>query len=89
MSGEASSAEHAQVLEELVAYIAKALVDHPEAVKVESSLEKGRLKLRLAVAPEDLGKVIGKEGKTARAIRAVVAASAAQIGARAVLDIIE
>ena len=62
------------LMEELVEVIAKALVDQPEAVEVSSEEVNDELIIRLCVAPEDMGKVIGKQGRIARAIRTVVRA---------------
>ena len=73
---------------ELVEYIAKSLVDHPEQVEVrEIKGETGR-SLELRVAPEDMGKVIGKQGRIAKAIRAVVKAASLKQGTPAMLEIL-
>ena len=75
-------------MKELVEVIAKALVDHPEAVEVRVvEGEKGRV-LELKVAPEDMGKVIGKQGRIAKAIRAVVKAAATKADERVVVEIL-
>ncbi len=77
------------MLKDLVEYIVKKLVDKPEDVVVtEISGEQATI-IELRVAQEDLGKVIGKEGKTARAIRTLVHASASKERKRAVLEILE
>jgi predicted RNA-binding protein YlqC (UPF0109 family) len=74
---------------DLIEYIAKALVDHPEQVKV-SEIEGERTSvLELSVAKEDLGKVIGKQGRTARAIRVILGATSAKLRKHFVLEIIE
>lgn len=74
---------------DLIEYIAKALVDHPEQVKV-SEIEGERTSvLELSVAKEDLGKVIGKQGRTARAIRIILGATSAKLKKHFVLEIIE
>ena len=74
---------------ELVEYIAKGLVDYPDQVKV-SEIEGERTSvIELSVAKEDLGKVIGKQGRTARAIRVIMGAVSATLGKRSVLEIIE
>jgi uncharacterized protein len=74
---------------DLVEYIVKALVDHPDQVNV-SEIEGGRTSvLELSVAKEDLGRVIGKQGRTARAIRVILNAASANLGKRFVLEIIE
>ena len=79
----------ADTLQDLVAYIASSLVDDPDAVEVNLVEEDRAVVLELSVAPEDLGKVIGKEGRTARAIRTLLAATSARLHKRAVLDILE
>jgi len=74
---------------ELIEYIAKALVDHPDQVRV-SEIEGERTSvIELSVAKEDLGKVIGKQGRTARAIRVILGAVSANLGKHSVLEIIE
>ena len=74
---------------ELLAYLARQLVDDPEAVRVETQSNEGEIVLRLHVAPEDRGKVIGRKGRIARALRTVVRASAARRRERVVLEIVE
>ncbi|MCC6875216.1 MAG: KH domain-containing protein [Sandaracinaceae bacterium] len=69
--------------------MAKALVDEPNEVGVEAFEEDRELVLELTVAPNDLGKVIGKEGRTARAMRTILAATSARHRLRAVLEILE
>ncbi len=76
-------------LKELVEYIAKALVDHPDEVKVTEVGATQMSVVELRVAREDLGKVIGKQGRTARAIRTILAAAATKRGKRAILEIVE
>ena len=73
---------------ELVEYIAKALVDHPEQVEVREIQGETGLILELRVAPEDMGKVIGKQGRIAKAIRAVVKAASLKQGTPAMLEIL-
>ena len=74
---------------ELVEYIAKSLVDSPEQVEVrESEGEQGAV-LELSVSREDLGKIIGKQGRTARAIRTLLGAVSAKTKKRVVLEILE
>lgn len=76
------------VVVELVEYIAKSLVDHPESVTVNQVEGEQSIILELKVAPEDMGKVIGKQGRIAKAIRTVVKAAAAKDGKRVVVEII-
>ncbi len=76
-------------MQELVAYIARSLVDKPEVVTVTVNEEDGVVAVGLAVAKEDIGKVIGKQGRTARAIRTVLAARADRENKRSRLDILE
>lgn len=77
------------MLKEMVEYIVKKLVDKPESVSVSEICGEQATIVELRVAPEDLGKVIGKEGKTARAIRTLVHAAASKDRKRAVLEILE
>ncbi|MSO95806.1 MAG: KH domain-containing protein [Thermoleophilia bacterium] len=72
---------------ELLAWIARRLVDDPAAVEVESIERDGVLVLRLHVAPDDVGKVIGRQGRIARALRTLVRASGAGDDRRVVLEI--
>lgn len=76
-------------MENLVAYIAKALVDNPDDVKTTTSEEEDTVTIELTVAREDLGKVIGKQGRTARAMRTLLSASAEKDNKRSRLDILE
>ena len=76
-------------MSELLEELARRLVDDPEAVRVEESDEHGVLVLRLHVAPDDVGKVIGRQGRIARALRTVVRASAARREQRVMLEIVE
>jgi predicted RNA-binding protein YlqC (UPF0109 family) len=74
---------------DLIEHIAKALVDHPEQVKV-SEIEGERTSvIELSVAKEDMGKVIGKQGRTATAIRTILGAVSAKLKRHSVLEIIE
>ena len=75
-------------MKELVEYIAKSLVNNPEEVKVTEETEEGRVILRLEVAPEDKGKVIGRQGRVAQAIRALLRVAAVKEDTRAVLEIV-
>jgi uncharacterized protein len=76
-------------MEELLAVIARALVDQPDAVKVSRKFEDDTVTYELAVAPEDLGKVIGKQGRTARALRTLLSAAATKSEQRCRLEILE
>ncbi len=76
-------------LEELVRFVARSLVDEPEDVRVTTVEDDRAVVLELSVAEDDLGKVIGKDGRTARAMRTVLAASSARLKKRAVLEILE
>ncbi len=76
-------------MKDLIELIARSLVDHPDEVLVrEVPSERGMI-LELKVAREDLGKVIGKQGRTARAIRTVLSAAALNTSQRTVLEILE
>lgn len=77
------------MMRELIEYIAKALVDNPEEVKVFEVEGEVTSVIELRVAKSDLGKVIGKEGRTARAMRTLLTAASTKIKKRAVLEIIE
>ncbi len=77
------------MLKELIYGIAKALVDRPELVQVNVVEGEKTTVIELRVAREDLGKVIGKEGRTAKAIRTILNASATKLRRRAVLEILE
>jgi predicted RNA-binding protein YlqC (UPF0109 family) len=75
---------------ELLEYLAEGLVDDPEQVSVERFEESdGSVVLELAVGPDDYGKVIGRGGRTAQALRTVVGAAAARAGQRVVVDIVD
>ena len=76
-------------LTEIVSFIAKSLVDEPEAVEVVAVEGDRTVIVELTVAPSDLGKVIGKDGRTARAMRTLLAATSAKHSKRAVLEILE
>jgi uncharacterized protein len=77
------------MLKELIEFMARALVDNPEQVKVSEIEGEQTSVLELRVAKEDLGKVIGKQGRTARAMRTILSAASTKIRKRAVLEIIE
>lgn len=76
-------------MKDLVEFLAKSLVDHPEEVSVSEVEGEETTLFQLRVAQSDLGKVIGRQGKTAKAIRVLLSASAARLGKRAVLEILE
>jgi predicted RNA-binding protein YlqC (UPF0109 family) len=76
-------------MKELIEYIAKALVDQPEQVKVLEVVGEKTSVIELSVAKEDLGKVIGKQGRTAKAIRTILTAASTKLKKRSVLEIIE
>lgn len=74
---------------DLVEYIAKALVDEPDHVQVNMIEGEKSTILELSVAPEDIGKVIGKHGRIAKAVRTVLAAVSTRTGKRVVLEILD
>ena len=74
---------------ELVSAIAKSLVEHPESVEVSESQSNGTTIIHLRVASEDMGKVIGKQGRIAKALRTVVKAAATKANARVVVEIVQ
>lgn len=76
-------------MKQLVEYIARALVDNPDKVEVNEVSGEQTSVLELKVANEDLGKVIGKQGRTAKAIRTILQAASTKTGKRSVLEIIE
>ncbi|MDP4726374.1 MAG: KH domain-containing protein [Desulfobacterales bacterium] len=76
-------------MKDLISYIARALVDNPEEVSVSEIQGNQTSVLELKVAKEDLGKVIGKQGRTARAMRTILSAASAKIKKRTVLEILE
>ena len=76
-------------MKELVHYIATALVDNPDQVQVNENEQDDTIVIELTVAKEDLGKVIGKQGRTARAMRSLLSAAAGKINKRSRLEIME
>ena len=74
---------------ELLAELARRLVDEPDAVRVETEEHEGELVLLLHVAPDDVGKVIGRQGRIARALRTVVRAGAARDSRRVSVEIVD
>jgi len=71
----------------VVEVVVRALVDHPEAVKVHESSRRGMMVLELTTAPGDMGKIIGRQGRTAAALRTLLAVTADRHGKKAQLDI--
>lgn len=76
-------------MKELVQYLAKSLVNHPDAVEVVETAADDGATLQLKVAKEDLGRIIGKQGRTAKSIRTLVNAAAARSNRRVALEIVE
>jgi uncharacterized protein len=76
-------------VKEVLEYLARNLVDDPDAVEVTEVRSDAGVVLRLKVAPEDMGKVIGRGGRMARSIRAVVRAAATKAGVQASVEIVE
>jgi len=76
-------------MKDLIEYIAKVLVDNPDDVRVTELEGKQTSVIELRVAKEDLGKVIGKQGRTARAMRTILGAASTKIKKRSVLEILE
>ena len=77
------------MMEELVRFIAKNLVDEPDSVVVESREEGDTVVISLSVAPSDMGKVIGRQGRIAKAIRTVVKAASVRESKKYMVDIVE
>jgi predicted RNA-binding protein YlqC (UPF0109 family) len=77
------------MMKELIKYISQSLVDNPDKVEVTEIIGEQTSVIELRVAKEDLGKVIGKQGRTAKAIRTILSATSAKMHKRAVLEIIE
>jgi predicted RNA-binding protein YlqC (UPF0109 family) len=76
-------------LKELIEFVAKALVDHPDKVEVAEIAGEQTVVLELRVAKEDLGKVIGKQGRTVKAMRAILSAASSKMRKRADLELLE
>jgi len=76
-------------MEELVRFIAKSLVDEPEAVRVSSKEDGGSTIIELSVAPADMGRVIGRQGRIAKAIRTVVKAASVRENVKYMVEIVE
>jgi predicted RNA-binding protein YlqC (UPF0109 family) len=75
-------------MKDLVEYIAKSIASYPDDVRVTEEQEGGRVVLRLEVAPDDKGKVIGRQGRVAQSIRVLLRVAAVKEGTRAVLEIV-
>lgn len=71
---------------DLVEFVARALADHPDAVRVTERTHRGQMLVELFMAPGDLGRVIGRQGRTAGALRALAASAAELEGAKAVVE---
>ena len=76
-------------MKELIHYIATALVDHPDQIQLKETEQDDTIIIELTVAKEDLGKVIGKQGRTARAMRSLLSATAGKVNKRFRLEIME
>jgi predicted RNA-binding protein YlqC (UPF0109 family) len=76
-------------VKDLLEFLARSLVDHPDQVRVEERENADGVLLRLTVAQDDVGKVIGKQGRIARALRTVVKASAVKEGKQATVEIVD
>ena len=76
-------------MKEFILYIARSLVDYPDEVKVTEIADGQELVLELRVAKDDLGKIIGRQGRMVRGLRTVLSAAAARSGQRVLLDIVE
>lgn len=76
-------------MKELIEYIARSLVDNPTEVQVRQDRMGGRVRLELRVSKEDMGRVIGKAGRVANAMRVLLRVAAARDGKQATLDVIE
>jgi predicted RNA-binding protein YlqC (UPF0109 family) len=88
MSGNQPKTE-GQIMKELVQYLAEALVDWPQEVKVNVVEGENSIILELKVAPDDVGKVIGKGGQTAKALRKILSAASTKLKKKSLLQIVE
>jgi predicted RNA-binding protein YlqC (UPF0109 family) len=84
-----ASATHAPTASSVLTHIVKSIVDTPDAVKIESIEDEGRIILEVRVAEGDLGRVIGRRGRTAQSIRAVVRAAASRDNAEVDVDFLD
>lgn len=76
-------------MKELIEYVVKSLVDHPDEVQVTQSGNRSRVRIELSVSKDDMGRVIGKGGKVANSIRALLRVAAEKEGKQATLDVVE
>ena len=76
-------------MKELVQYLARSLVDNPDAVEVKETQGETASILELRVAKQDLGRIIGKQGRTAKSIRTILNAAASRVNRKVVLEIVE
>ena len=76
-------------MKELLTYVAQHLVEHPEAVSVSERQEDGETLLELRVAPEDMGKVIGRQGRIAKEIRTIIKSVAQRTGQKVSVEIVD
>jgi predicted RNA-binding protein YlqC (UPF0109 family) len=84
---DASQGSNGSPLRAVVEVVVRALVDHPDAVQVTETERRGMMVLQLTTAPGDMGKIIGRQGRTAAALRTLVSVTAEKHGMRAQLDI--
>jgi len=76
-------------MKDLIDYLAKSLVDNPDAVEVKETQGEAASVLELRVAKEDLGRIIGKQGRTAKSLRTILNAAASRVNRKVVLEIVE
>ncbi|MCI5625545.1 MAG: KH domain-containing protein [Clostridiales bacterium] len=76
-------------MKELLTYVARNLVEHPDQVTVTETVEDGEMVLELRVAPEDMGKVIGRQGRIAKEIRTLIRSVAQRTGQRVCVEIVD
>ncbi len=81
--------QETQIMKQLVQFMAEALVDESDKVKVNVVEGENSIILELKVAPDDVGKVIGKSGRTAKAMRTILSAAATKLKKRSILEIVE
>lgn len=85
----AAPASSPKMSRDVLDYVARSIVDHPDAVEIDAEPGRRGVNLRLHVAPDDMGKVIGRRGRVAQAIRTVVRAAGAREGVEAQVDIVD